>query len=111
MATGYKSSLTISKDVLGTSRHVTIPLDGVEVIVDPLAVTRPWIFPKERFVEYGPEDEWWARKYGFGHEGEYEPTAFNVGGTIVVHPHILKRMREVLDERRPSLDRFMAEKP
>jgi hypothetical protein len=27
-----------------------------------------WVFPPDRFVQYGPEDEWWARKYGFGHE-------------------------------------------
>lgn len=31
-----------------------------------------WEFPQERFVEYGPEDEWWARKYGFGQEIEVQ---------------------------------------
>lgn len=28
-----------------------------------------WVFPEDRFVEYGPEDEWWAKKVGFGHRG------------------------------------------
>jgi len=33
-----------------------------------------WVFPPDRFVEYGPEDEWWARKYEFGHEHEVSET-------------------------------------
>lgn len=29
-----------------------------------------WVFPKERFIAYGPEDEWWAKKVEFGMEVE-----------------------------------------
>lgn len=27
-----------------------------------------WVFPKDRFVEYEPKDEVWARALGYGHE-------------------------------------------
>lgn len=33
-----------------------------------------WVYPRDRFIEYGPEDEWWARKLGFGHEELREQT-------------------------------------
>lgn len=33
-----------------------------------------WVFPYDRFVEYGPEDEGWARFVGFGHEEEVVET-------------------------------------
>ncbi len=41
-----------------------------------------WRFPKDRFIEYGPEDEWWGRKYGFGHEEEVQ-IAFEIAGACV----------------------------
>ena|ERR1035437_3703381 len=28
---------------------------------------RKWVFPKDRFIEYGPEDFHWAIPLGFGH--------------------------------------------
>ena len=35
--------------------------------------TRPrWVFPITRFVQYGPEDEAWARPLGFGYENDPE---------------------------------------
>lgn len=29
---------------------------------------KKWVFPERRFVEFGPEDERWARFLGFGFE-------------------------------------------
>jgi len=31
-------------------------------------VVKRWVFPPDRFVKYGPEDESWARCFSFGHE-------------------------------------------
>ncbi len=31
---------------------------------------RGWLFPVDRFVEYEPSDEAWARPLGFGQEGD-----------------------------------------
>lgn len=40
---------------------------GAQVVSLTCSVSVPcWEFPKHRFVEYGPEDEWWARQCGFG---------------------------------------------
>ncbi len=33
-----------------------------------------WVPPRHRFIQYGPEDEWWMRKYGVGEEKELTQT-------------------------------------
>ncbi len=40
-----------------------------------------WVFPQDRFIEYGPEDESWAIPLGFCWRGK---TAFIVAGTAVL---------------------------
>lgn len=42
-------------------------LMGVKLILDD-NLPKPWQFPYDKFIQYGPEDEWWARKWGFGKE-------------------------------------------
>ncbi len=37
---------------------------GDEVVIEETG----WMFPSDRFVEYGPEDERWAQVIGFGTE-------------------------------------------
>lgn len=36
--------------------------------------TRVWVFPKNRFVQYGPSDERWCRFFGIGREEEVVET-------------------------------------
>jgi hypothetical protein len=49
---------------------------------------KKWIFPKDRFVEYEPKDEWWCRKYGFGHESTdpMDTVILVVHGDVFMHP-------------------------
>lgn len=78
-------------------------LSGLPVVVDELALRRVWVFPRDRFIEYGPEDEGWCRALGLGRE-ESRPGAFLVNGTLVVHPaawEALKvRLGGAADQRR-----------
>ncbi len=70
-------------------------LYGLKVVVDPLAVTRVWVYPKERFWSYepSPETERWCRFFGFGHEVT-EPCMYVVfGKTLVIHPTLLEQVK------------------
>lgn len=40
---------------------------SIKLVIDD-NLPKIWQFPKHRFVEYEPKDEWWCRKYGFGKE-------------------------------------------
>lgn len=44
-----------------------------------------WVFPPDRFVEYEPKDEVWARVLGFGHEVDYEKEETMVKMTYEKH--------------------------
>lgn len=72
-------------------------IGGTPVYSSEAAVRTEWHFPERRFVEYGPEDEWWARKYGYGHAGPPIPCAYRMkerrGFVFVVHPSLLDRLR------------------
>lgn len=52
--------------LLGTQQF-TRHLDGT-VRIEYDFVRRWWLFPHDRFIQYGPEDEQWARFFGFGTE-------------------------------------------
>jgi hypothetical protein len=60
-------------------------LYGTPIHVSEHVVEKVWVFPKDRFVEYEPSDEWWCRKYGFGHE-ETRPAVYRVGVALHFHP-------------------------
>ncbi len=46
-------------------------LAGVSTpLYDVKLTKKKWVFPYDKYIEYGPEDEWWARKQGFGYEAE-----------------------------------------
>ena len=66
---------------------------GFKIIENPhVPCHRKWIFPKDRFVEWGPEDESYCRFAGFGHEQiTYE--SFRLGDTLVLHPSVAKELR------------------
>lgn len=75
---------------------------GLRVTVSEYALVRRWVFPVERFVQYGPEDERWCRYFGIGHEVT-EPGAYQVGDTLVVHPVVwaaLERHEKVVEAER-----------
>lgn len=68
---------------------------GLKVVTDEEMVDTVWVFPKDRFVEYEPKDEWWCRKYGLGHE-EVRPKqeVVRAGDTLYMHPAVWKQMGE-----------------
>lgn len=47
-----------------------MPLPGRLIGLTIFKNKKVWQFPRDRFVEYGPEDESWARAIGFGKEIE-----------------------------------------
>lgn len=62
-------------------------MHGIPVHVSENATTKVWVFPKDRFIEYGPEDEKTCRYFGIGHE-EVRPAAIMVGGSLLIHPKL-----------------------
>ncbi len=73
-------------------------MTGISVMQDEHAVAREkqWRFPQERFVEYEPKDEWWCRKYGFGHEVEVDvPAMYRIGDMYVMHPKLYEQLKAV----------------
>ena len=63
-------------------------LHGLALVVCEYAVSREWVFPYDRFVEYEESDRRWAVPLGFGHWGPQQPAAYQVGNTLYVHPEI-----------------------
>lgn len=55
-----------------------------------------WVFPKDRFIEYGPEDERSCRYFGIGHEVR-EPGMYRVGNSWLIHPQVWKAIKSDLD--------------
>jgi hypothetical protein len=66
--------------------------NGFRIEINELVTSRSWIFPKERFFEWEPKDEWFCKKYGIGHAGPVEPACYQVGNTLVMHPTIYKEL-------------------
>jgi len=87
------------------------PLGGIDnlfgikfVIDDNIGIHKKWVFPYDRFIEYGPEDEWWAIKDGFGHwEERRKPECYqrNVCGEWVYfcNPEFDKLLRDYTDKQ------------
>lgn len=74
---------------------------GVEVSDFVPAKTTAWEFPRDRFIEYGPEDEWWARKLGFGRPVR-RACAYQVATTFFVHPDVYAHLVAALKPRRSA---------
>jgi hypothetical protein len=58
---------------------------------------RVWEFPKDRFVEYGPEDLSWAKACNYG-RWVTKPmhTAYRVLDTLVMHPELWDRIKKMI---------------
>lgn len=75
--------------------------NGLEVVTDDTMTVKRWVFPERRFVEYGPEDEGWARRLGFGHEvTEPSKTVYRVYNRLYMHPTTLEALKQHLDRER-----------
>ena len=68
-------------------------LYGMGVVVDRNITATSWIFPKHRFFEWEPEDEPLCRKYGIGHEGPEKPAAYEINGTLFIHPDLMEELK------------------
>ncbi len=77
-------------------------LFDMPVRVSQYVMSRVWVFPKERFVEYEAKDEEWCRRYGFGHE-ESVPGCYAVGNVLVMHPKFLEALEKELARRREAV--------
>lgn len=68
---------------------------GLEVQVTKCATERPWILPRERFFEWEEKDIPFCRKYRIGKPGPERPTAYIVGGSIlVIHPDLWDELKK-----------------
>jgi hypothetical protein len=52
-----------------------------------------WIFPKDRFVEWGPEDESYCRFAGFGRIHRVYET-FRGVNSLLIHPDTLAQLKK-----------------
>lgn len=71
-------------------------LEGMPVFVSEHALVATWVYPVERFWEYvpSPETEDWCRYFGVGYE-RTDPGAYQVGGTLVIHPSLVECLRRM----------------
>jgi hypothetical protein len=81
-----------------------VPLHGIPVIIseniETLHSCKKWEFPYDRFIEYGPEDEWWARKWGFGKEVDYtKPVAYEMKGEIHCNEKFYEMIKEFAETK------------
>lgn len=66
---------------------------------------KEWEFPKDKFVEYEPSDEKWARRLGFGKEVKTDrPAIFMVKNKpfefeMIIHPDSFTKIKEFLEKR------------
>ncbi len=87
---GYNGSIEFNGTVLGLHSWDMMPFT-----ISEHAVTRDWIFPETPYVQYGPEDLWWAVKYRFGKWGPYKPCAFLIReNEWIIHPSIAEAIRK-----------------
>lgn len=85
---------------------------SLNVILDKNLTEDKFIYPQERFVEYGPEDIWWLEKYGFGHwEKVPSNTAYQVDNTILIHPVMWDKINEALLKLNIDKKRFYEDIP
>ena len=54
-------------------------IPSLQSAVQVLYHDREYVFPYDRFVEYGPDDMWWAEPHGFG---RWRPCVTSVDGMI-----------------------------
>ncbi len=74
------------------------PLNQLRVVTDERLIERVWVFPYHRWVEYGPEDEGWARAAGYSHEEVVPSRAVHrLGDTLYMHPQVLAELQRHLD--------------
>ncbi len=82
-------------------------IGGLEVVLNENMTVKRWVFPVRRFVEYGPEDEGWARRLGYGREvTEPSKECIRLGDTLHMHPatwEAVKRHLEAENRRRDTL--------
>lgn len=69
---------------------------GMKVVVSEYAVTKEWVYPKERFWSYtpSPETERWCRFFGYGHE-ETRPAAIQMHDMWIVHPAVYEQIKKI----------------
>lgn len=70
-------------------------LANLQVVTDDQLTERVWEFPEDKFIEYGPEDLWWAVKYGFGRWVD-KPIykVYQIGSVLIMHPDILYQIKQ-----------------
>ena len=74
---------------------------GIEIKTDESMTETVWEFPVDKYVEYGPEDMWWAVKCGFGRwvtrplNSVYE---MNMGfrKVFICHPAMLAKIKAAM---------------
>lgn len=80
--------------------HLFPGLTGLEVILDESMVVKKWVFPKDRFVQWGPEDEAYCRFAHYGHEEKIPcSTIYRIENKLVCHPYMWQRLKEEIDKQ------------
>lgn len=68
---------------------------GFKIWTNGLLTDSRFVFPPDRFVEWGPEDESYCRLAGFGRD-EHVPrmVIYQVGDMLIMHPAMLARLQK-----------------
>lgn len=76
-------------------------LYGLEVCPNSYMTKSVPVYPKDRFVEYGPEDHWWLSAVGLlRHKTVPSTDVFRVGNKLVMHPTMVDKLKAELASRK-----------
>lgn len=86
-------------------------LFGLKVVTSSILTEQERIeHDQSRFIQYGPEDEWWRTKYGFvTYRTVPAKQAIIIGDTLYCHPEVLEKIREYLDRVEKENQKILGE--
>ncbi len=66
---------------------------GIPITLSEYLTETVWEFPEDKYVEYGPEDLWWAIPNKFGRWVTRPIGPFQVGNRFVIHPQMWEQLK------------------
>ena len=83
--------------------------NGLRVHTNVLMTESKTVYPKERFVEYGSEDDWWLSYFKQPKIIQVPSRkAFRIGDAIIMHPAVWDEMKTELRRRNENYEKLLS---
>lgn len=92
---GFRPQVFISEpnSLIGAAIDV---VSGIKVIVDDsVQSNKKWVFPYDKYIQYGPEDLWWAVPWGFG-RWVNTPAAYEINGMVICNKEFKEEIEKII---------------